>query len=144
VFASPTPLTFLIIFAYVLALLLLIGVGLNVTNKHPTTCLSELVPGKDVSREEVLARFFNNLEPIMDDFSLKGFDPFKDEYLRSWLHTDQKVTIEDKEAGTSIPVTIKGLTASGYLLAEDGTGLAMELFPDGNSLDFFTGLIRRK
>ena len=58
-------------------------------------------------------------------------------------------------------MVIKGLTDSGFLLAwaihrrslillsfntltEDKAGVQFELSPDGNSLDFFSGLIKRK
>eukprot|EP00897_Mesotaenium_endlicherianum_P001345 jgi/Mesen1/1238/ME000129S00337 len=39
---------------------------------------------------------------------------------------------------------LKGLTPGGYLLAVDDSGEKFELHPDGNSLDFFKGLMRRK
>ena len=90
-------------------------------------------------------------------------------YLATWLHTGQVVTVVDPpeapgggsdRRGKPPPspppdhpprppagaaVTITGLAPSGYLLAVDGvTGTAYELHPDGNSLDFFQGLVRRK
>jgi biotin-(acetyl-CoA carboxylase) ligase len=37
------------------------GVGLNVNNRQPTTCLAELWGG-DVSRERLLAEFMNEYE----------------------------------------------------------------------------------
>ena len=43
-----------------------------------------------------------------------------------------------------IPLTIEGLTENGFLRAVDSNGQTFELHPDGNSLDFFRGLIRRK
>ena len=39
---------------------------------------------------------------------------------------------------------MSGLTRSGYLAAVDGDGAEFELHPDGNSLDFFQGLLRKK
>jgi biotin---protein ligase len=94
-------------------------------------------------------------------------------YLATWLHTGQAVTVADPPdvtapvdrrgggggSGGSSPststtpprpppgavVTITGLAPSGYLLAvDDRTGTSYELHPDGNSLDFFQGLVRRK
>jgi biotin--protein ligase len=47
-------------------------------------------------------------------------------------------------AAGSARVTIKGVTATGYLLAVDEKGTRYELHPDGNSLDFFKGLVRKK
>ena len=41
-------------------------------------------------------------------------------------------------------MTVKGITKTGYLLAVDAAGARYELHPDGNSLDFFKGLVRKK
>ncbi|KAL3687581.1 hypothetical protein R1sor_013890 [Riccia sorocarpa] len=50
-----------------------------------------------------------------------------------------------KRSGVShVPVTIRGLTPSGYLLATDEQGEQYELHPDGNSFDFLKGLVRAK
>ena len=43
-----------------------------------------------------------------------------------------------------ISLTVQGLTPHGFLRASDAAGHLYELHPDGNSLDFFAGLIRRK
>ncbi|KAL5718921.1 hypothetical protein ACHQM5_011773 [Ranunculus cassubicifolius] len=68
-------------------------------------------------------------------------------YCRAWLHTEQRVVIQEtgqdglvEETG----VTIQGLTSAVYLLAVDDDNQLYELHPDGNSLDFFNGLMRRK
>jgi len=39
---------------------------------------------------------------------------------------------------------VRGITGTGYLLATDSRGTRYELHPDGNSLDFFKGLVRKK
>ena len=41
-------------------------------------------------------------------------------------------------------VTVRGLTKTGYLLAVDAKGASFELHPDGNSFDFFQGLVKKK
>lgn len=51
---------------------------------------------------------------------------------------------DDPSDSSPLLVTIKGLTRAGYLLAVDGRGRRFELSPDGNSFDFFQGLIGRK
>ena len=48
------------------------------------------------------------------------------------------------EGEREVRLTVAGLTASGYLLAVDDIGAEFELHPDGNSLDFFRGLVRKK
>jgi len=68
------------------------------------------------------------------------------EYTSHWMHTNERVKAFESKDGHSclVDMTIKGLTSTGLLHAEDAFGEAYELSPDGNSLDFFTGLIRRK
>ena len=68
------------------------GIGLNVHNSYPTTCVNSLVQ-KDfqshttvVSKEPILANFFNYFEEMYAIFNQNGFDPFIEEYYDSWLH----------------------------------------------------------
>lgn len=121
------------------------GVGINLANTMPTTSIAQLL-GQPISREAFMSTFCNIFEPMQHRFHASGFKPFQEEYLAHWLHSDQQVTIQhdDGTVDDAHLVTIKGLTSSGCLLATDATGLAYELYPDGNSLDFFTGLLKRK
>ena len=79
-------------------------------------------------------------------FFKKGFEPFMADYLARWLHTDQvvQVTSRDDASGDTVPAVIKGLSSTGCLLAQDADGSRLELYPDGNSFDFLTGLLKRK
>ena len=134
-----------------------IGVGLNVTNAEPTTCVAALlaaaaaardasrpVPAAGGSREELLARIMSRYEAMEARFVADGsFDALRPSYLYHWLHTRQEVRLEE-EQGTTVGLTIQGLTPGGYLLATDAGGERYELHPDGNSLDWFAGLVRRK
>lgn len=140
---------------------LTIGIGINVSNSTPTTCLNDLVldhVGKfhnremssdvvssppPIRRERLLAGILNLLERMLNILVEEGFEPFQHQYYSYWLHSQQKVVVQDESTGP-IEVTIIGLSQSGYLLAEDDEGHRHELHPDGNSLDFFKGLIRRK
>ena len=91
---------------------------------------------------------------MLDRFRLDGFDPFRDEYLAHWLHSGQIVTAMDLARGGQaqheMPVDgtaleIVGIAESSGLLAVDRrTGQRYELLPDGNSLDFMQGLLKRK
>lgn len=119
-----------------------IGVGVNVTNEAPTKCLRQLFEPspQDVSRETLLAAFFTVFEPMLDEFDRSGFSAFKSEYEQNWMHSQQKLVLEDGSR-----VVVEGLTDSGMLQACDlETGVRHELQPDGNSLDWFQGLIKRK
>lgn len=99
-----------------------------------------------LSREALLAAFllhFNNLKAVFREL---GFAGIRYRYLSHWLHSNQQVKIVENRNGQAqeVNMVIKGLTDAGLLLAEDIHGDEFELTPDGNSLDFFSGLIRRK
>ena len=119
-----------------------IGCGLNLDNDLPTVSLNSLLPESvknKITREEYLSSFFNIFEKMYTVFDSQGFDPFVDQYTSSWLHSGQVLKLND---GTT--VTVEGLSKFGYLLAKDGERNNYELHPDGNSLDFFNGLIKTK
>lgn len=142
------------------------GIGLNVSNRHPTTCLEALVaeaaaahgvaapPRPSLTREAVLAAVLGSLEDVFEAFEAHGFGPLEAEYLAAWLHSGQQLAFEEDEGGggggeaggrrRTVALTIRGLSPSGFLMAQDAAGRSYELTPDGNSLDMMKGLIRRK
>ncbi|EOA29075.1 hypothetical protein CARUB_v10025337mg, partial [Capsella rubella] len=126
-------------------------VGLNVDNEQPTTCLNaglkEMSPAPNLlKREEILGGFFHKFETFFDLFMEQGFKSLEELYYRTWLHSEQRVIVEEKVENQVVQnvVTIQGLTSSGYLLAIGDDNQMYELHPDGNSFDFFKGLVRRK
>ncbi|XP_066324995.1 biotin--protein ligase 2-like isoform X2 [Miscanthus floridulus] len=127
-----------------------ICVGLNVDNAKPTTCLNaalqEANPTSPIlKREDILAYFFNKFENLFEIFLNQGFQALEEQYYNSWLHCGQRVVVQDAhESKSGSVVTIQGLTPTGYLYAIDEDNKSYELHPDGNSFDFFTGLVRRK
>ncbi|KAM1013913.1 hypothetical protein TB2_043810 [Malus domestica] len=127
------------------------GVGLNVDNEKPTTCLNAFLRELSVTtyrftREDVLATFFNKFEMLYEVFINQGFQSLEELYYRTWLHSGQRVIVQEKTEDQVVEnvVTIQGLTSSGYLLAIGDDNQMCELHPDGNSFDFFKGLVRRK
>lgn len=92
-------------------------VGLNLSNRQPTTCVDALIEaaaaagsgqqqqGQDpqhphghglqqaepVSRERLLASILTRLEPMLERLAAEGFGPFEADYCRHWLHSDQQV-----------------------------------------------------
>ncbi|XP_022773208.1 biotin--protein ligase 1, chloroplastic-like [Durio zibethinus] len=127
------------------------GIGLNVGNEKPTTCLNAVL--KELSttsiefrREYIMGAFFNKFEMLYDIFINQGFQTLEELYYRTWLHSGQRVIIQEKNEDKVVEnvVTIQGLTSSGYLLAIGDDYQMCELHPDGNSFDFFKGLVRRK
>eukprot|EP00195_Chlamydomonas_chlamydogama_P007821 CAMPEP_0202893470 /NCGR_PEP_ID=MMETSP1392-20130828/3052_1 /ASSEMBLY_ACC=CAM_ASM_000868 /TAXON_ID=225041 /ORGANISM="Chlamydomonas chlamydogama, Strain SAG 11-48b" /LENGTH=357 /DNA_ID=CAMNT_0049577817 /DNA_START=158 /DNA_END=1231 /DNA_ORIENTATION=- len=149
--------------------LVLTGIGLNVGNAQPTTCINQLLAAAlqhqgvtappAVSRELVLAHIITRLEQCFDVLQDQGFEPLEPAYLASWLHSGQRVMALDPllhpdqpglpgpaggPSSSPVPLTILGLSPSGYLLAADEQGCSYELTPDGNSLDMMQGLLKRK
>ncbi|XP_034676403.1 biotin--protein ligase 2-like isoform X1 [Vitis riparia] len=127
------------------------GIGLNVDNEKPTTCLNAVL--RELSsvayqfrREDIVAAFFNKFETLFSLFINQGFQTLEELYCKTWLHSGQRVIVQENNEGQMVEnvVTIQGLASSGYLLAIGDDGQMCELHPDGNSFDFFKGLIRRK
>ncbi|CAI5486941.1 unnamed protein product [Closterium sp. Naga37s-1] len=119
-----------------------VGIGLNVDNAHPTTCINAALQAAcpsaaPIPRELLLAAVLNRLHSLLLVFEPQGFKPLEADYLQRWLHSGQHVVLEEpKEGGgsTQVSLTIQGLTTGGYLLATDPSGVQYELSPDGNSL----------
>ncbi|XP_043713966.1 biotin--protein ligase 2-like isoform X2 [Telopea speciosissima] len=128
------------------------GIGLNVDNEEPTICLNAAL--REISsnayqlrREDILVEFFKKFENLFGIFLNEGFQALEELYYKSWLHSGQRVVIQEKgddQKVEDVVVTIQGLTTSGYLLGFGEDNQMYELHPDGNSFDFFKGLIRRK
>ncbi|KAI7479927.1 putative biotin apo-protein ligase [Hortaea werneckii] len=131
---------------------LVLGIGLNVANAAPTTSLSLLAKKlglPPLTVEKLLAGVLTQIESLYTRFCRTGWDTvFEDMYLRSWLHSEQIVTLEN-EGG--VRARIKGITRDwGLLVAEElgwedrEMGKKWVLQSDSNSFDFLKGLVRRK
>lgn len=145
---------------------LVIGCGINTTNAQPTTSLNMLLSRLNAQRrltnpsapplpsyqlERLMARILVLLEEHYYRFALLGFRPFEETYYKHWMHTDQLVRLE-MEGGTR--ARIRGITMDhGLLRAEEvvnedederKTGRIFTLQSDGNSFDFFNGLLKVK
>ena len=126
-----------------------VGVGLNTTNKAPTTSLNALNPPYPFTLEKLLACIQTTFSRLYNKFLRVGFDKsFEDLYYKHWLHTDQIVTLE---AEGGVRACIKGISREwGLLMAEElgwddrPTGKIWMLQSDSNSFDFFKGLVKRK
>ncbi|KAL8254930.1 hypothetical protein R6Q59_033151 [Mikania micrantha] len=125
-----------------------VGVGLNVDNDKPTTSLNaalqKLTSGYQLRREEITSAFFNKFEHLFHILINQSFQPLEELYYKTWLHSGQRIVVQDQDRLMEHVVTVQGLTSSGYLLAIADDGEIYELHPDGNSFDFFKGLVRRK
>ncbi|TRX96157.1 hypothetical protein FHL15_002881 [Xylaria flabelliformis] len=143
--------------------LLVVGVGLNTTNASPTTSLTRVIDTLNVSRvssglpmleplspEKLLARILVAFERLYIDFRIHGWDgTLKNLYTKNWLHSDQIVTIESIDGAPRGRIIGVSSTTSNLLVQELGndnrpTSQIHELGPDGNSFDFFHGLLKSK
>ncbi|EFJ34311.1 hypothetical protein SELMODRAFT_80973 [Selaginella moellendorffii] len=130
------------------------GVGLNVDNDEPTTCLNSVLARLDskatpFAREELLATILESFEKLFTTFTTQGkFLALELMYYEKWMHRQSFGSDRGKNPGFSLDTFLtdhqQGLTPAGFLLASDDAFNKYELHPDGNSLDFFKGLVRRK
>ncbi|KAF8420495.1 biotin-protein ligase [Tirmania nivea] len=145
---------------------LVIGCGINTANALPTTSLNLLLSSLNSQRrkkqpsatplpsyqpERLLARILVVLEEFYNRFALLGFRPLEEAYYKYWMHSGQLVRLE-MEGGAR--ARVRGLTMDhGLLRAEEvtgegederKTGRVFTLQSDGNSFDFFNGLLKVK
>lgn len=123
------------------------GVGLNVSNSHPTLCLADLCnpapPTLDVGA--MCGAVFQELVLALRALDDGGLPAIQQEYERRWLHSEQRVQVavpasDGAGAGSAV---IKGLSASGFILA-DMQGVSVELHPDSTSMDMTQRLLYAK
>ena len=127
---------------------LVVGCGINTDNAAPTTSLNAILKQQGLkaepyTQEKLLAKILVVFEEMYYRFCANGFSVFLSEYYANWLHTGQLVTVET--AG-GIKARVLGITSDFGLLEveEIGTGKRFTLQSDGNSFDFFRGLLKRK
>jgi len=131
---------------------LVVGVGINTHNPAPTTSLTLLRAAlnptlPEFTQEKLLARVLVTFEEMYLKFCRSGWEPFEQMYYRHWLHSGQQVTLE-MEGGAKGRVV--GITRDWGLLEVEEldqgrlTGKMWTLMTDGNSFDFFKGLLKRK
>ncbi|KAJ3341084.1 biotin holocarboxylase synthetase [Gonapodya sp. JEL0774] len=153
---------------------LVVGHGLNVANRQPSTCLNTLLeqlpptsePRAPFTQEKVLARFLHHFAVLYTLYLERGFEPLVERYKKYWIHQDQIVGVE----GLQGKWKIVGVDSNGYLrcrkildrhgvgqIVGDGSGAAVVLGrsvvgedeevllgPDGNGFDMMKGLIVQK
>lgn len=128
----------------------LVGCGINVSNRTPSVCLNDIVDDHNslstnkleyLTPEEVIARTLTQLECLLElSEQNDGIDAIEKLYLDNWLHSGQTITMMDNE--TKRTVRIEGLDSDGYLSVKDvSDGSTMSLHPDGNRFDLMRNLI---
>ena len=69
----------------------------------------------DIALNQLEAR----LEPMLQRLAAGGFAPFEAPYYAAWLHSGQRVQLQEGEGQQATWVTVEGLSPHGYLLASD-------------------------
>ncbi|CAO3648642.1 unnamed protein product [Cunninghamella echinulata] len=126
--------------------MIIIGCGLNLSNKYPTTSINDIIKAHDpslplLSSEDVLANILVTFESFYNQFCKNGIGSwFFSRYYSRWLHSDQLVTLKTHDDAI---VRIQGISKDyGFLVARDlKDNSCYELQPDGNSFDMFNGLL---
>ncbi|CAH0549555.1 unnamed protein product [Brassicogethes aeneus] len=129
-----------------------IGVGVNLSNSNPTTCINDMIKtenltfGSDlayISYENYFAEVFNEIERLYEVFQNGDVDYFYNLYYKYWLHNNVDITIKTKD-GASRNVKVIGIDDYGYLKVRTAEGAIDIVQPDGNSFDMMKGLIAPK
>lgn len=129
-----------------------IGIGFNLDNRVPTTCLNELIKSSNlkhstnlpyVGYEQFFANVFNEMESIIETVQSGNMAYLFDLYYKNWLHTDAEVVIIDSKGRKKL-ATIIGVDDFGYLLVQQPGHAPESVHPDGNSFDILRGLISAK
>lgn len=133
---------------------LLVGFGINIYDTPWSLCLRDLFDPEVspiVTKELILAKFFNVFEEQYDRLILTQKFPFET-YYKHWLHSNELVFLKDE----NVKVKIEGIDQNGYLVAKPvvdglfsilypiGSQNVYLLQPDGNSFDMMRELIHRK
>lgn len=132
-----------------------VGVGVNVTNERPTSCLLDAmervtggrssVEGVDASgmRERFIGVYFCAFERLYDEFCERGFQGrIMERYLGAWMHSGQVVRLGGKNGPRGV---IKGLGPNGWVrVFREDLQAMQDLAPEVMSLDLDEGVIREK
>ncbi|KAJ2155547.1 biotin holocarboxylase synthetase [Coemansia sp. RSA 451] len=132
---------------------LLFGCGINVANRLPTTSINSVIRDYNdthatrlatIPVERMLALATAKFEELYRTFLVYGFDPLLKAYYRRWLHSDQIVTLADRDYERAQVVGISATDGQLQVRSLQSPRTVYSLQPDGNSFDMLRGLISRK
>lgn len=92
---------------------IVVSFGLNIFNKEPTTCLSNITQKTNLSIEQVVAQVFNNFEDYIYELNDTKFNLIKHEYIERCLYS--KNIVEDEINGS---VRVTNIDDDGFLVGE--------------------------
>lgn len=131
-----------------------IGIGLNLSNGHPSVCLDDIIQQfnsqlpegtpklERITKETLIARILNQLESLLTMLEKGKVSDIKELYCSRWIHSNVDIEVHDNKDGSKQKAVICGIDDSGYLLAEYSvTGEKISLQPDGNRFDLMHRLV---
>lgn len=124
----------------------LVGIGVNVANSKPTTCLHDLIKVGSGDSNAVLpsvatvvGRTLYHLENLINRFECCGSKEIEELYTSAWMHKDQQLKVF--EDGREIKCTVVGVDGFGYLRVLSENNEEIVLHPNGNSIDMMAGSV---
>lgn len=127
-----------------------IGIGINLNNSNPTTCINDLIREYNAANntqlsvikyERFFALIFNEIEQLLNIVQANNnLEHFYEQYYSLWLHSDAEVSIEDCD-GNKKKAKILGIDEFGYLRVQEPDKEPEVVHPNGNSFDMLRGLI---
>ncbi|XP_039288576.1 biotin--protein ligase isoform X2 [Nilaparvata lugens] len=129
-----------------------VSLGLNLSNKEPTTCINDMITelnkktGSSIaslSHEKFFAIVFTELERIVDLVQNGQIEDVISLYYKYWLHSNAEATVIGAD-GSSKTVQIVGIDYLGALRVHDQLNDEYALHPDENSFDMQSAIIAPK
>jgi BirA family biotin operon repressor/biotin-[acetyl-CoA-carboxylase] ligase len=117
----------------------ILGIGINVNMTEFPPEINEIAAslktetGRTFSREEILARLMNGFE-LFSDLFFKGRINIVEEWKKYSASLDKKIALHKN--GVKTVFTEKGITPSGFLIAEDERGVKTEIVTGDIGYDF--------
>ncbi|RZF46367.1 hypothetical protein LSTR_LSTR011151 [Laodelphax striatellus] len=129
-----------------------VSLGLNLSNKEPTTCVNDMIAelnrktGKSVaalSHEKLFAIVFTELERLVEMAQSGHIDDVIAIYYKYWLHSNAEATVIGAD-GCTKSVQIVGIDYLGALRVQDQSNDEFALHPDEYSFDMQSAIIAPK
>ncbi|XP_021926967.1 biotin--protein ligase isoform X2 [Zootermopsis nevadensis] len=126
-----------------------VGLGVNLNNQAPTTCINEMIVQLSsttneklapLSCEKLLSITFTQLEGLLNAVQMGHVRQVLDLYYSYWLHSDAEITVVGPR-GSSQRATVIGVDDFGFLRVRGQDGMPFSVHPDGNSFDMLRGLV---
>lgn len=89
-----------------------LGIGVNFSNKKPSTCLLEF--SKEITVPKLMEKFRSELNYYLYLLEHEGFRTIKEEYYQNWMHKNFMLNIFGPR-GTRRKAQIVGLSDKGNL-----------------------------